>query len=262
MSETSIHVAELVPEAREIVTQVAGSYLRHTAPWFIGLLAHGSSLKGGFIPGCSDIDLQLYLEDDAFSWHGQLPLEIAFRIRADLLRLDPSPFRYVQCYPQSSRIPEGWVGPIPGAYHMVAGRLPIPEATPVQLRDSAMAALADLRPDPRRLVSSMLGRGAGRFPRNIRLLCTQVWPVLYQVVALSKGDPVSVWSLTKVEAVKGLPNHAGMQARAKDFHSALVRFYPNEESLEDAHVLIENGIAFLAEAREWWKQESVRGGAA
>ena len=60
-------VSGLVPEARSIVQQVAGVYLRHTAPWFIGLIVHGSAVKGGVIPNCSDIDFQLYLDYPAFT---------------------------------------------------------------------------------------------------------------------------------------------------------------------------------------------------
>ena len=74
-----VDVSGLTPEARPIVKEVAAVYLKHTTPWFIGLIVHGSAVKGGFIPGCSDIDFQLYLEDSAFSWHGQLPPRIGIR---------------------------------------------------------------------------------------------------------------------------------------------------------------------------------------
>ncbi|MFQ5795285.1 MAG: hypothetical protein ACE5JP_09580 [Candidatus Bipolaricaulia bacterium] len=45
-----IDVSPLVPEARQTVIDAAHVYLEHTRPWFIGLLIHGSALKGGFIP--------------------------------------------------------------------------------------------------------------------------------------------------------------------------------------------------------------------
>ena len=60
-------VSGLTPEARPIAAAAAAVYMRHTRPWFIGLVAHGSAVKGGFIPGCSDVDLQLYLDDAAFT---------------------------------------------------------------------------------------------------------------------------------------------------------------------------------------------------
>jgi len=56
-----VNVPGLTPEAKPIVQEAAAVYLKHTDPWFVGLVVYGSAVKGGFIPGCSDIDLQLYL---------------------------------------------------------------------------------------------------------------------------------------------------------------------------------------------------------
>ena len=74
-------VSGLVPDARPIVQKVSSVYLKHTAPWFSGLIVHGSAVKGGVIPNCSDIDFQLYLRDAAFSARGQLPLELGMAVR-------------------------------------------------------------------------------------------------------------------------------------------------------------------------------------
>ncbi|MEO7003466.1 MAG: hypothetical protein ABI068_16690 [Ktedonobacterales bacterium] len=52
-----IDVSRLMVEAQPIARAAAEVYLRHTTPWFVGLVAHGSALKGGFIAGCSDVDL-------------------------------------------------------------------------------------------------------------------------------------------------------------------------------------------------------------
>ena len=105
-----IDVSGLVSDAQELMLEVSRSYIEHTSLWFIGLMAHGSVVKGGFIPGCSDVDLHLYLEDDAFRTPNHLLLlDVAFRIRLDLLKLDPAPFRYVQCYPQSRELRPGCV---------------------------------------------------------------------------------------------------------------------------------------------------------
>jgi hypothetical protein len=95
-----IDVASLVPEAREIVRASAQIYFEHTRPWFVGLLIHGSALKGGFIPGCSDIDFKLYLHDGAFQANGDLRFDLSLAIQRDLSRIDPAPFQYIQCYAQ------------------------------------------------------------------------------------------------------------------------------------------------------------------
>jgi len=165
-----VDVSGITAAAQPIVREVAAAYLKHTAPWFIGLIVHGSSVKGGIIPGCSDIDFHLYLEESAFEWHGQLPLELGFAIHRDLEGIDLTPFRYIQCYAQTRKLPEDWVGPIPGTYHLIAGELPAAEATTQQLTESARQALTELDPAPAYILSGLLGPGGVRLARKLRLL--------------------------------------------------------------------------------------------
>jgi hypothetical protein len=247
-----VDVSGLVAEAQPVAQACAGIYLRHLGVWFVGLIAHGSAVKGGFIPGCSDLDLQLYLDDMAFTWHGQIPLEIGFAIRRELEQVDLGPFRYVQCYPRRVHVEPGWVGPIPGAYHLVAGRLPIPEATAHDLIASAQHALATLNPAPGHLMGKLLGHGSERLARSLRLLCTEVWPVIYQVLAVYEGDPLSTWQLPKAEAIGHLP--VGVRPSAERFYAAVRAYYPAEESLDGALELIAAGVALLEHAAAWWTQ--------
>jgi hypothetical protein len=251
-----LDLSGLIAEARPIVGPVARVYLTHTAPWFIGLIAHGSAVKGGVIAGCSDVDLQLYLEQPAFSWHGQLPLELGFAIRRDLEGIDLTPFRYVQCYPYTSQLPANWVGPVPGAYHLLAGRLPVAEATDQDLRASARQALAELNPAPDFLMGKLLGPGGVRLERSIRLLCTKVWPVLYQVLTLQALDetPIELWCLPKEQAIRRLPAGTALRNQIDAFYQAVWAYYPTEDSLENALSLIQHGVAFLQAARSWWDQ--------
>jgi hypothetical protein len=86
------HLARVQPEAKPIVAAASQIYVAHARPWFVGLVLHGSALKGGFIPQCSDIDLQLYLDEAAFTPEGQLPLDLCLSIHQELAQIDPSPF--------------------------------------------------------------------------------------------------------------------------------------------------------------------------
>ncbi len=248
-------VSGLVAEARPIARQVAEVYLRHTAPWFIGLIVHGSAVKGGVIPHCSDVDFQLYLGDAAFSWHGQLPIELGYAIRRELEGIDLAPFRYVQCYALRPVPQSDLVGPIPGAYHLVAGDLPVPEATAQDLRQSAERALDELDTAPSFLIGKLLGPGGVRMERSIRLLCTKVWPVLYQVLTLhdQKSDPLALWCLTKQEAMNRLRFDAPLYSAVQTFHRAVWTYYPAEDSLDDALAVIQAGLAFLQVAEAWWR---------
>lgn len=244
----------LVPEAAPIVRKAANIYVKHTKPWFIGLVVHGSALKGGFIPGCSDVDFQLYLEDSAFTAQSQLPLKLALTIHRDLAKIDPSPFRYIQCYPQPTNLPEGYVGPIPGAYQLLDGRLPVPETTQEQLQVAARKALTELIPVPLFITGELLDHGSGRLSRKIRLLVTKIWPTLYQVLALQEDDAIHAWNQTKEQAIELLPEDTQLNRRIHDFYQAIQLYYPTEESIESGLRVIETGIEFLKAAKSWWNE--------
>ena len=252
-------VSGLVPEARPIAQQVASVYMRHTAPWFIGLIVHGSAVKGGIIPNCSDIDFQLYLDYPAFTWQGQLPLELGCVIRRDLEGINLVPFRYVQCYVRRPEPEPDLVGPIPGAYHLVAGELPVPEATAQDLRQSARRGLDELDTAPDFVMGKLLGPGGVRLERSIRLLCTKVWPVLYQALTLQDRDsnPIQLWCLPKEEAISHLPHDTPLHDTIQAFHRAIWTYYPDEDSLENALSVIETGVAFLQSAADWWRITSL-----
>lgn len=255
-----VDVSGLVLDARPIVAAAAALYLRYTEPWFVGLLAHGSAVKGGFIPGCSDIDLQLYLDDAAFSEDGQLPFELLLALHADLARIDPAPFQYIQCYPFGSRLRDGWVGPIPGAYRLLAGRLPFPEATADQLRASAQQALAGLRPLQEHLTGALIEHSVGgvALARHLRLLCTEVWPTLYHVLSLRERDPLRVWGLPKPAAMGLLPPSEPLGPAIRAFHDALWVHYAGVETTQGALDCIAKGVAFLRAAKVWFAESAGR----
>ncbi len=239
-----MNLAPLVPEARAIVEKAAAVYIHHSRQDFVGLIVHGSALKGGFIAGCSDIDLQLYVTPDAFV-DGHLPLELMVAIHRDLARIDLAPFRYIQCYAFSTQMREGWIGPVPGAYHVIAGRLPISEASADELFERARSSLDTLHVLSPYLWDNLLEHGGGRLARLARLICTDVWPALFQLLIVRGMDPIAAWCLTKQEAMDALPasDHAGAAIRA--FYDALLRYYPAEDSVDAALDVLVRGVAFL-----------------
>jgi hypothetical protein len=196
----------------------------------------------------------LYLEDLAFTSQGQLPLGLGLSIYRDLSKINLVPFRYVQCATLPSRLPEGFVGPVPGAYHLVAGRLPVAEATVQQLRESARGALAELDPMPPFIMGRLLGHGGVRLARSIRLLCTKAWPVLYQVLTLQQDDVIRVWCLSKEDAIELLPRNTLLSQTIRGFYQAVQEYYPAEDAVEGALSVIESGAAFLKSAKSWWDE--------
>jgi len=110
---------------------------------------------------------------DAGSDRELLPLELVAAIHRDLSAIDPSPFAYIQCY-SMGRDPEaeirrgGGVGPIPGAYHLLAGELPVPEVSAQQLREHARTRF-ELSPITRKY-PICIGRDAARWHEGLRRL--------------------------------------------------------------------------------------------
>ncbi|MGO8946324.1 MAG: hypothetical protein ACLQUY_01410 [Ktedonobacterales bacterium] len=246
------------PAARWVVHAAARIYAHHTEPWLIGLLVHGSACKGDFIPGCSDIDLKLYLRDEAFvgpDTGNILPFALAAAIHRDLAQVDPTPFQYIQCYAERSVPREGQLGPVAGAYHMVLGSLPVPEATSAQLLAAARTALERLDPYPDYIAKDLLQHGGSRFERVIRFACTDVWPVLYQVLCLQQPDPVQVWTLPKRQAIALLPPGSLLQSTIAGFHASVTAYYTSARSVERGLQVLQDAVAFFAAARTWWDMQ-------
>jgi hypothetical protein len=245
-------VAPLVPEARPVARAAAQVYVRHTHLWLIGLMTHGSALKGGFIPGCSDLDMQLFLSEDAFDKNGRLPLELGLSIQRDLASIPLGPFQYIQCYARSLS-PRDWMGgPISGAYHMILGALPVPEANAEDLRASARRALDNLRPVPDYIESGLLTFSKPRLERHARLMCTDVWPFVYHVLSLTELDPIAIWRLPKTEAIAMLPANTALRPEAEAFLRAVRIGYSEGAGHDQLLAIIAQGVAFRAAVAAWY----------
>ncbi|MBI1929799.1 hypothetical protein HYR99_36810, partial [Candidatus Poribacteria bacterium] len=110
-------IAELRGAFVEVCKSVFGECL-------VAIIAKGSTVKGGFIPGLSDVDLHVYLTDDAFIYSDFLKLELGLSLQAkmdELLRkydVGGGPIQVI-CLPVSK--PRDWLGPLPGTYIVLYG---------------------------------------------------------------------------------------------------------------------------------------------
>jgi hypothetical protein len=256
-------VSPLVPEAQPIAAAAARVYLQHTEPWFLGLLVNGSALKGGVIPGCSDIDMQLFLQNSIFDETGNVPLEIAAAIQADLSKIEPAPFQYIQCYPLPEHTLAGGRNSdyilVPGTYHILTGSIPRAEATAEQVRARAVNYMEKMQPGALTNANHLLQHGGGRLERHVRLLCTNVWPTLYSLLVCIAHDPVEVWQLPKQEAIALVPEKeaAGKQIRA--FYESVWTYYGGGQTVGAALELYRNGSAFLYTAKNEYLRQTRRG---
>ena len=247
-----LNLSPIVPEALSIVRAAILVYLQHLGQWCIGAVIHGSALKGGYIPNCSDIDLQLYLEPAAFNEHGDLPLECGIALHRDLARINPAPFQYIQGYALPPWKKEGRTGLIPGAYHVITGMLPVPEATEEELQTAARQALERLDTSNVFRSQDLLQHGSWKLAQRVRWLCTDVWPTLYHMLTIQQRNGIAVWQLSKQEAMNLLPQNSIPAQLIDAFYQTIYIYYSQEASTENALKVIQIGLAFLQSVKVWW----------
>ncbi|MFB9329253.1 hypothetical protein ACFFSY_25230 [Paenibacillus aurantiacus] len=238
----------LAKEVERINGEVSGIMRRQLGRHLIGLIVQGSAVKGGVIPGSSDIDYVLYVVDEALSEAGRLPLSLCLAIHRELSRIDPAPFRYIQ-FSVASKETCAYLPPIAGTYRLLAGRLLLPEATNAQILADAEASLRRLNPAAVFDSHSLLDHGEDRIERCARLMCTIAWPVAYQLLTLLHGDGVHVWCLTKQEVAARLAAVPDIAEEITHFHEAVLDYYPEEASAEKALTLIEGGMSLIETAK-------------
>lgn len=240
-------LSRVMPVARPIVVRAAEIYMRHMQPWLIGLILHGSALKGDPIPGCSDIDMQLYLSDAAFSENNSLPLALCIAIHRELSTIPLAPFREIQCFAFRNTIREDWLGPPPGSYLVLAGRLPIPETSAEQLVELVHTKLRTIQL-PVWYADALLQVGPGELDKRVRRLCPEVWPVARHLLTLQTADPIRVWNMPRRILVEAIPASKETGRLLREFEAALLRYYPEASSTEDGLQAVQAGFAFLEAA--------------
>ncbi|GCF07810.1 hypothetical protein [Dictyobacter arantiisoli] len=245
-------VAPLVPEARAVAQAAARIYWQHLQNALQGILIHGSALKGGIIEGCSDIDFRLYLSATLLTPAGQLPLPLSMAIQRDLTAIDLAPFQYIQAYVTSSQTAHQHGGPLPGAYHMLYGTLPVPEATLPELLQRARETIERAQHVPARVAAELLEAGGNRLQLRVRYMCTDVWPVMYSVLALQAPQPLEIWRLSKQSAMYLLPANAPLGRSIRRFSQCVHTYYEQSHSTENALAVLEQGVAFLEAATHWY----------
>lgn len=249
-----LNLSPLNDQAREIVEHAATIYVRHTDPWFVGLYVHGDALRDRFTPGCSELQFRLFLEREAFSEDGRLPIELCVYIQRDLSTIDPAPFRRMCCRLSTGNHNNRTPGPVPGAYHVLAGRTPIPEATNLQLHEAATFALSNLTFDLDGVRQGLLSAGGARLAAPVEDLSSVVWETLYHVTTIHQKDGIRTWQLPKDKAIGLLPTGSELGDSIRTFQEKLSAFPGGETSTDAALEVIAPAQAFLGAVKAWWSR--------
>ena len=231
--------------------RVCDIIMKHLDSSCIGLIVQGSAIKGGFIQGSSDIDYILYVDDAALNEARRLPAELCIAIHKDLSSVEVRPFRYIQFSVLSLKT-NTYLGPIPGTYQLLKGRLLVPEATNDEIYQDAVKSLDKLSPADSFNTNGLLDHGEDRIERNTRLLCTIVWPIAYQLLTVIHKDGIRIWRLKKQEAVSLLASIPVVGNEITSFYQSVQSYYPLEQSAEKALKVIENGLSFINATKRYW----------
>ncbi len=241
----NIDCSQLIPEAQRPAVEAATACLEFAGDRVAAIVAVGSAVKGGFIPGWSDIDLHLYLYDDAFEG-GALRMPLALSIQRGLAAIDPRPFHFISCMPVHASDPGDAPPLVRGGYALLAGPLPRAEATGADLRAQARQALASLHAQPRYVAIGLLEHGGGRLNLLVRRLSGEVWRSYFHLLALALDDPIAAWAQSKPAAVDALPDETLVGQEMRGFYRALTTYQPaGRDSLEAALDVIEQALLAL-----------------
>lgn len=218
-----------------------------------GVILHGSGSKGGIVPGYSDLDFMVFLTPSAFDHEGELRDEDVFALQA---RIGPLPWQEAGVYyPQayfydSRRLPEWWTGPVPGAYRELWGALPA-QAMPTAegLRASSRRLLkVDLGPRITWSLRNFIDSDDAKLPRRVRLLGTDLTPVVFALSGYDADDALELWALSKFEALVRLEErypHAEGPSQAHRFFENVSRLYAGPFDPELGRETFRVGIKFL-----------------
>jgi predicted nucleotidyltransferase len=193
-------IASLRKEFVEACRSVFGESL-------VAIINKGSTVKGGFIPGLSDMDLHVYLKDDAFAYSDFLKLELGLSLQE---RMDELIRKYdfgggpVQVIMINVSKPRDWSAPLPGTYLLLYGdECPDPPPT---AEGELEYDRANLR-NPHYgygLVNSLADKTSDALAGYVRRLNTAVTPTLYRVLSVFTKDPFKVWKMTRFEVLDAL----------------------------------------------------------
>jgi hypothetical protein len=253
-----LNLSPLNQEGRALSEALVRVFLRHTEPWFEGFIATGDTLRQAFLEGASEASYRVYLDRRVFSEDGHLPYELCRYLLPELEQLDCAPFRYLRCDLTSSFATGAEAAPIPKAYHLLAGCVPVPERTNRQLHAAAAKALATLDPAPEWVARNLVELDGSHLENQLKFQYRRVWSTLYHLLTLQQKDGIQVWGLPKAKAVELLAPDSEMGKSLRAYLAALKSCPVLRPAAGQALAVLDPGFAFLKAARRWWDRSGGR----
>jgi predicted nucleotidyltransferase len=175
----------------------------------VSIITKGSTVKGGFIPGISDVDMHIYLKEEAFEHRDYLTLELGLKLQEkinDLLHRYDIGGSPIQVIPINVSMPKFWSRSLSGTYIFLYGdECPEPEPEAEKMLEDDILNLQYQYPNyAYSLVNSYADKGNEELHQFVRRLNPAVTPTFNRVFSALTKDPFKAWKMTKFEVLDAL----------------------------------------------------------
>ncbi|MGZ4150679.1 MAG: nucleotidyltransferase domain-containing protein [Actinomycetota bacterium] len=176
-----------------------------------GLAVHGSAVTGDLIPGFSDLDLLVVLDEP-------LSLEDALALQRRMPELPQIAYVQPSYRPASEPVPHL----VPGAHRVLTGSVPAgfvhDDATLRAVGEEALTELPSLLDQDMRDWTGAVGEKRGR---HVRLLSTRLKPAVRATLVRLGEPPLEAWRLHWDDLAQRWRRHD--EPRAEDLGDVLIR---------------------------------------
>ena len=224
----------------------------------VAIINKGSTVKGGFIPGLSDMDLHVYLRDDVFVYNDFLKLELglSFQEKMDeLIRKYDIGGGPIQVIMLNVSKPRNWSGPLPGTYIVLYGEeCPEPPPRAEEMLEYDRFNLQNPNYGYG-LINSFADKTSEALTGYVRRLNPAVTPTMYRALSLLTKEPTRVWKMTKFEVLESLEkleidSATEMAKLARKFYKLASRHQQTDDDLELCKETLRVGYRILDIGRE------------
>jgi len=175
----------------------------------VSIITKGSTVKGGFIPGISDVDMHVYLKEEAFENRDFIKLEFGLKLQE---KINDMLYRYdiggspIQVIGINVSMPKFWSRSLPGTYIFLYGdECPEPEPEADKMLEDDIMNLQYQYPNyAYSLVNTYADKRNEELPQFVRRLNPAVTPTFNRVFSALTEDPFKAWKMTKFEVLDAL----------------------------------------------------------
>ena len=224
----------------------------------VAIITKGSTVKGGFIPGLSDVDLHVYLKSEAFIYSDFLRWQLGLRLQE---RMDGLIRKYdfgggpVQVIMINVSKPRDWAGPLPGTYILLYGdECPDPPPTAEGMLEEDLDSLQNPH-YAYGLINSLADKANNALIGYVRRLNPAVTPTFYRVLSVLTKDPLKVWKMTRFEVLDALEQleidiAKQLAELGREFYAIAGQKHRLQSNIELCKEVIQLGFGIVDSGRE------------